>query len=122
MQVISSIHTDYFSHAFFLPFLFLFCEPPMDLKIFFSRQTNLIMELQFHKTKAGTKSRERKNEDIHISKCLVKVFKTFQKKYLVCTSSDKCNGKKYVCDPLFRRIFSNTPVGMPTVIVAAMKL
>ena len=120
MQVISSIHTDYFSHAFFPPFLFLFCEPPMDLKIFFSRQTTLIMELQFHKTKAGTKSG---GKEIYQNIYHNQFFKPLNKKIIkINTSSDKCNGKKYVCDPLLRRILSNTPVGIPTVIVAAMKL
>ena len=115
------IHTDYFSHAFSPPFPFLFCEPPMGLKIFSSRQTTLIMELQFHKTMAGTKSGEKKN----ITKILsINQFQTFKKKVIfkINTSSDKCNGKKYVCDPLLRRILSNTPVGIPTVIVAAMNV
>ena len=90
----------------------------MDLKIFSSRQTTLIMELQFHKTKAGTKSGKEIYQNIYHNQ----FFKPLKKGIKINTSSDKCNGKKYVCDPLLRRILSNTPVGIPTVIVAAMKL
>ena len=55
----------------------------MDLKIFFSRQTTLIMELQFHKTKAGTKSRERKNLRHTYFKILSKDLSKLFKKILV---------------------------------------